>query len=176
MHPVPSFVRLDIGSRRLTEVRARLGLGGALARDDSGRFWYVQTPETFGQTFEQGCTQAGSAPCRLVRASRSPFSTGERVLPPRMSITSSAERGRVLFGDPFAVTGRLARTVVSRGLVLRTIAVLNTTVRLLRRVDDPARPGFGENFVPTGLTTTTAADGNWAIAIAAPPRSRGSRR
>lgn len=167
VHPKPSFVRLDIATRRLTEVQSRVGLSGFFARDEQqGTFFYVETPERFAQD----CGDAGSAPCRLTRAGASPFSSAERVLTPAMTITSSANAGKAIFGDPFTVSGRLTRTVVSRGTVVRTDPVPSTIVRLLRRVADPSRPdSLKEGFQPTALTAVTGSDGGWSIPIALPP-------
>ena len=166
VHPTHSFVRLEIASRRLTEIPARVGLSGAFARDERGAFWYVETPERFAQE----CTEAAGAPCRLTRSSSSPFSSSPRVLTPTMSITSPANAGVATFGDPFVVSGRLARTVVRRGLVVGTNSVSGAVVRLLRRVDDPSSPGpLKERFLPTPLLAVTDAAGNWSIPIAVPP-------
>jgi hypothetical protein len=77
--------------------------------------------------------------------------------------------GGAVFGDPFALSGRLTRTVVSRGAVVRTDPIAGVTVRALRRVTDASRPGLQEAFEPTSLTTTTLADGSWAIPISSPP-------
>jgi hypothetical protein len=166
-HTTPSFARLDIASRRLTEVPARIGISGSFARDEQqGTFFYVETPESFSED----CGDAGSAPCRLTRADPSPFSTAERVLTPVMSIASSANTGKAVFGDPFAVSGRLTRTVVRRGQVLRSNPIAGARVRLLRRVPDSSRPdGLKEGFEPTALMAITGADGGWTIPIAVPP-------
>jgi len=161
VHPTHAFVRIDIASRRLTEVPARIGLSGSLARDAlSGAIYYVETPERFAQD----CSEAASAPCRLTRATPSPFSTRERTLAPVMSITSSANAGKAIFGDPFVVSGRLTRTVVSRGRVLRAAPVAGAVVRLLRRVEDPAAVGsLKEGFQPTLLLAVTDAEHGTAI-------------
>lgn len=167
VHPTHSFVRLDIASRRLTEVPARVGLSGSFARDEKqGTFFYVETPERFAQD----CSDAGSAPCRLTRAGPSPFSSAERVLTPVMTISSSANAGKSIWGDPFTVSGRLTRTVVRRGVMLRANPLAGTIVRLLRRVEDPSQPGgLREGFQPTNLVAVTGADGGWSIPIALPP-------
>jgi hypothetical protein len=162
-----NFVRLDIASRKLHEVPAHVGLTGALARDGHGSFWYVETPEPT----DQSCVDAASAPCRLTRASSSPFGSAERTLTPVMTISAPSDSAvaPTIFGDPFALSGRLTRTVVRAGAVLRSDPLANVTVRLLRRVTDPSQPELHEAFAPTALTATTAADGSWSIPLAAPP-------
>ncbi len=161
-----NFVRLDLASRKLTEVSAHAGLEGAFARDASnGAFYYLQTSESF----EQNCTDSGSAPCRLMRTTVSPFSSAERALAPALTIGAPSDAGTAVFGDPFALSGRLTRTIVSRGSVVRREPVAGVTVRLLRRVTDASQPGLHEGFEPTPATTSTGADGSWSIALAAPP-------
>lgn len=162
-YPPPSFVRLDIATGRMTEVRAGLELTGALARDEHGTFWYGETPLPFSYFSVAGL----AIPRRLIRASPSPFSSSERTLPPELAISPS-EDIRATFGDPLIVSGRLARAVVRRGRPVRTQAIAGAAVRLLRRIGNSPQPDVGEHFVPTALTALTDADGDWSIPIESP--------
>ena len=161
------FVRIDIASERQTRVRANLLLAGRVARDDRGTFWYVQRPEANDYAvldrtgFAPFCT-ARLESCRLVRASASPFSERERILPPRLR---RARRGfGVLYTDPpVTISGDLARAVVRRGRVVRREPLANVAIELLSRHDNEIKgPTVLE---PTGRTTTTDEAGRWSFAV-----------
>jgi hypothetical protein len=162
-HPAPAFVRLDAATGSRTEVAARTGLLGPAARDERGAFWYVE-----GQGFDAGC--GNPVPCRLARASASPFSAAPRTLTPRLTISAPSDTvPGPLWTDPFVLSGRLTATVVAGGRVVATEPVAGVPVALLARVDDPAAPGLHEGFAPTGTSTATRADGTWSIALPDPP-------
>ena len=80
------FLRIDLESARLTRARPHLNLAGRIARDERGGFWYVQGPERLDEesnAYAPFCIVARD-PCRLMRASASPFSSAMRVLAPRV--------------------------------------------------------------------------------------------
>jgi hypothetical protein len=158
------FLRIDLASRRLTTVPANLNLVASVARDERGRFWYVQGPEpdfdgesTCGLELE---------PCRLVRASASPFSQQTRALLPRVRVTAPASRTIAVFAsDPLALTGDVTRTVVRGGAIVARAPLAGVPVALLRtaRIEAPGP------FVATGLTTTTDPAGRWSFPLPTPP-------
>jgi hypothetical protein len=168
VHPTPAFVRIDAATGRRTEVAARTGLVGPAARDERGVFWYVEGP---GRRSDDDCGEAVPVPCRLVRASASPFSSVPRTLTPRLTISapSDAQVPGPLWTDPFVLAGRLTRSVVARGALLRDDPVAGVALELLARVADPAAPGLHEAFAPTGTTATTGADGRWSVTLPDPP-------
>jgi hypothetical protein len=169
VNPEPTFVLIDLRPRRprVREVRAQTELTGAFARDNqSGTSWYVEGTGFRGD----GCASEEPVPCRLVRASVSPFSPLPHALLPTLTITSTADTTpNFLYGDPFVLSGRLTRKIVHFGVVGRTDPIGGVPVALLARVPDPAGPGVRETFRPTSLTATTDADGRWSATLAAPP-------
>ncbi|MGI9099769.1 MAG: hypothetical protein ACR2H2_14985 [Solirubrobacteraceae bacterium] len=168
VNPEPTFVLVDLRFRRprMREVEAHANLAGPLARDERGTLWYVEGGEFHGDD----CTASAPVPCRLVRASVSPFSPLPRALLPRLTISApSNTTPSPLFGDPFVLSGLLTRTIVRYDTIVRTDPVANVPVELLRRVDDPARPGRREGFRPTAIFATTGADGRWSHTLADPP-------
>jgi hypothetical protein len=160
----PGFVRIDLGSGRLTTIPPNLNLAGRVARDERGRFWYVQGPEPdFDYHAEPPFCTSPLDPCRLVRASASPFSTAPRTLLPRLSIDNG-----FLFAfatDPPRLIGVLTRAVVRGGAVARREPLAGVAVSLLRTADI-ARPG---PFAATGLTATTDAAGRVVFTLTSPP-------
>src|SRR4051794_34954201 len=119
-----NFVRIDLRTGRKTEIDPRLPLGGRVARDERGAFWYVQAPEPhddFGNSPPPFCTRPFPTrsspllqPCRLVRASADPFSSSPRLLPARLlhsgpdDLLISAR-----YGDHPAISGDLTRALVA---------------------------------------------------------------
>jgi hypothetical protein len=163
VHPQPAFVGIDARSGRRTEVPARTNLTGPLAVDERGNTWYVEGGEFRGDD----CAHT-PAPCRLVRASADPLSGTERPLLATLTISApSAMTPSPVFGDPFVVSGRLARTIVGGSRVVRTEPIPGIRLELLRRVAAPS--GTDERFEPTGVFATTGAGGSWSVALAAPP-------
>lgn len=90
-------------------------------------------------------------PCRLVRTSASPFSSATRRLAPRLRF----ELGGF---DGLKVSGRLDRVVVRGRRVLRREPLAGVAVELLGRLRGTPSP-----YAPTGLSTTTGADGRWTV-------------
>ncbi len=163
------FVRIDLRSGRLTAVRANLNLAGRVARDERGAFWYVQAPEplTDDDTGAPPFCVSDIDPCRLVRASPSPFSGTRRVLPARLFGPGPAGRSYlgVLATDP-VLTGELARTIVRGDAIVgrRPLAGVGLEVRL--------RAGSILEQAPLtapGITTTTDAEGRWSLTLPQPP-------
>jgi hypothetical protein len=155
------FLRISLATRRLTTVAANLDLAGDVARDERGAFWYVEGPAPhFDFHAERPFCRSPYQPCRLVRASASPFSSRERTLLPRVDVASFA-------GNPAVLSGTLTRAVVSGPTVVRREPLAGVDLRLLRN-DDPNEEG---SYVDTGVATTTAADGRWAFVPAATPES-----
>ena len=169
VNPRPMFVRVDplTGARR--EVRANTNLTGPLARDPrDGHFLYVEGGEFAGESCQE---LIAVSPCRLVDSAVNPFSSRQRALLPTLTITSPGANTAPppAFGDPFALSGRLARTIVSAGAIVRRDPIAHVPIELLRRSDDPARPQFGELLTPTGILVTTGPDGRWAHTLPVPP-------
>ena len=115
------FVRIDLRSRRLTTVPANINLAGAVARDERGRFWYVQGPEP--ELVSHGDPPfcfSPLEPCRLVRASASPFSDTPRTLLPRLGTSTGFDQYLIAFAaDPPVLSGDLTRAVVRGGAIVR---------------------------------------------------------
>jgi hypothetical protein len=170
-----NFVRIDLRSGRKSEVDPRLPLGGRVARDERGTFWYVQAPEPhddFGPP-PPFCTRTFPTrssplvqPCRLVRASADPFSRDQRVLAPRLLTRSRPDDIVGHFGDPRAISGELTRAVVAREAIVGREPLAGVTLDLLRNSD--IGRGEGTTWQPTGATTTTDAAGRWSFAFPAP--------
>lgn len=161
------FLRIDLRTGRLTTVAANLNLAGVFARDERGRFWYVQGPEP--EVSDHGdppyCRSAID-PCRLVRASASPFSSTTRALLPRLSVDGAAGQYLVAFAaDPPRLTGDLTRAIVRAGAVTRREPLPGVALDLLR-IEDENVP---TPVAPTGLTTTTDATGRWSFTLNDPP-------
>lgn len=158
----PGFLRIDLASARLTTIAADVQ---RLARDERGRMWYVEGPEIDWDA-ESSCRSA-IEPCRLVRASASPFSSTPRKLLPRMSVDGVAfpDSREAFAGDPLVVSGRLSRAIVAKGASAGSEGVPGLAVALLR-ASSVESPG---PFTATGLTTTTDAAGRWSFRLAPPP-------
>jgi len=149
------FLRIDLDSRQLTTIAANLNLGESVARDERGRWWYVQGPEP---DFD-GESSCGVQldPCRLVRASASPFSSATRTLLARVRVT--APPGGAFTFDPVALGGEVTQTVVRRSAVVARQPVVGVAVELLRT---STRGNPGEP-VASGLTATTDSAGHWVF-------------
>ena len=153
------FLRIDLASRRLTAVAPNLNLAGRLARDERGSFWYVQGPEPdFDFHGEVPYCRSRLEPCRLVRASASPFSSTPRALLPRIGVDGG--QFAVLpssAGAQRALAGAVSRAVVRKGAVVGQQPVPGVAVELLRTSPGP--------FAPTGLTATTDPWGRWSFVL-----------
>jgi hypothetical protein len=160
VHATQSFVAIDLRSGRRTEVPAHTNLTGPLAAG----FYYVEGGDFRGES----CNDSVPVPCRLVHASASPFSSTDRTLLPRLTISAPQA---ATFGDPFALSGRLTQTTVSGTRVVRTDPLAGVPIAILRRVGDLSQPVLHESFQSTGLSATTAADGSWSLPLATPPAS-----
>lgn len=161
------FLRLDLATRRLRGVRPGVRLAGRVVRDERGTFLYVQAPEPPEEDYGQPpfCTST-LEPCRLIRASASPFSARPRALMPRLRLAIAGWRDiGALFTDPPVVSGDLTRSIVRRGAVVRREPRPAVALELLRSAD----PEGAGPFVPTGLIATTDASGRWSFAVSQPP-------
>jgi hypothetical protein len=159
------FLRIDVASRRLTVVDPHLPLAGRVARDERGTFWYVQAPEPGWDYHAEPpfCTSAFQ-PCRLVRASASPFSAGTRVLPARLRFSVGDRQDiTVLSSEPILLSGDLARPVVRRHTESRREPLGGVSLELLRSEEPEGLT------VSTGLTTTTDHEGRWSFSLTLPP-------
>jgi hypothetical protein len=145
-------------------VPANLNLAGRVARDEHGGFWYVQGPEP---DFDDNSSCASQLePCRLVRASASPFSATPRALLPRLSIAGAGSHViSASAADPPVLAGELTRTIVRGGAIAGREPLPAVALTLLRTPDLSA-PG---PFIATGLTTTTDVAGRWSFALLQPP-------
>ncbi len=153
------FVRIDLRSRRLTTVPAHVNLAGRVARDEQGDFWYVQGPEPhFDYHGDPPFCRSQLEPCRLVRASASPFSAIPRTLLARLHVAPAA-------GNPPVLQGELRRTIVRGAAVAGSQPVAGVALQLLRT---PAIDQEGP-FAQTGLTATSDAAGRFSFAP--PPAS-----
>jgi len=158
------FVRIELSSRRMTTIASNVNLAGRVARDDRGAFFYLQGPEPhFDYHGDPPFCRSTLEPCRLVRASASPFSATPRTLLPRLRI-SGAPSGTInaFAADPPVLSGDLTSAVVRGGEVVLRQPVPGVALSLLR---DP-EPG---PFAATGLTTTTDPAGRWSFALRQPP-------
>jgi hypothetical protein len=158
------FLRIDLASARLTTIPANLNFAGSVARDERGHYWYVQGPEPDWDD-ELSCAFV-LEPCRLVRASASPFSSTPRRLLARLSIDGAGSQQLNAFAaDPPVLSGDLTQTIVRKGAIVGHEAVPGVALALLR-TGSVQRPG---PFTATGLATTTDAAGRWSIALPSPP-------
>ena len=164
VRPTSAFVRIDRRSGAAREVRAQTGLAGGLALD-AGRVTYLELQGTF-----KGGDCGAANPCRIVRASADPFGSEERPLAPKLALVplfdtqDPAAQPRAT--QPLTLSGKLTRSIVQGGEVVRTEVVPGVPIELLR-------PGFaatpgGQRYEATGLTTTTDAEGAFALTVAAP--------
>jgi hypothetical protein len=143
------FVRIELPSGRRTETPAHIDLEGAFARDERGVSWYVETPGRY----DCSSVYRPDVPCRLVRTSASPFSSATRRLAPLLRIALKP-------GEPPTITGRLERTVVRGRRILRREPLAGVAVELLAH---PVSTSATLQYLPTGLRTTTGANGSWTI-------------
>jgi hypothetical protein len=146
-------------------VDSNVPLAGQVARDERGRFWYVQGPEPgWDDHGEPPFCTSELHPCRLVRASASPFSSATRTLLPRLRF--SVGESQEITGpssEPIVLSGDLTRAFVRHSTVLRREPLGAVSLELLRS-DDPERP-----FAATGLTTATDQAGRWSFSLSQPP-------
>lgn len=158
----PGFLRIDLATKRLTTIPADVR---SFARDERGRMWYVEGPEIDWDA-ESSC-RPPLEPCRLVRASASPFSSTLRTLLPRLSIDGETyPQGREIFaGAALVLSGRLYRAIVRKGRITGTEGVPGVALQVLRTTSIE-RPG---PFAATGRTATTDATGRWAFSLFPPP-------
>lgn len=158
------FLRIGLRDRRLVTVPEGLTFGDAIARDERGRFWYIQGPQPDFDA-ESRCA-AVLEPCRLVRASASPFSNTPRTLLPRLDLdTGDRDNISAFAADPPVLSGRLVRPVIRRGAVVRTVPMPGVTLDLLR-TSSLSEPG---PYAQTGRSTTTDANGRWTFTLSDPP-------
>jgi hypothetical protein len=150
-----SFIRVRAAGGSREEVTSFGPLTGDFAKAPDGNPLYVEA-----QDFES-CGEFSAVPCRLIAASADPFGSTVRPLAPRLTV---AYTGTPRAGQPLAFSGRLTQRLVAGSELLRADPVAGVTVDLRARV------GQGpEQFVATGLTSTTAADGSWAITLPSLP-------
>ncbi|HUR85192.1 MAG TPA: hypothetical protein VMY78_07595 [Solirubrobacteraceae bacterium] len=158
------FVRIGLRDRRLVTVPEGLTFGDAIARDERGRFWYIQGPQPDFDA-ESRCA-AVLEPCRLVRAAASPFSSTPRTLLARLALdVADFDTITAFAADPPVLSGRLVRPVIRRGAVVTTVPVPGVTLDLLR-TSSLSEPG---PYAQTGRSTTTDANGRWAFSLRDPP-------
>jgi hypothetical protein len=128
------FLRIDLVSGRLTVINPNVPLAGRVARDERGAFWYVQAPEPPEEYYGEPpfCTSA-LEPCRLIRASASPFSSATRALIPRLriSVGASGDVSRPS-SEPIVLFGDLTRPIVRRSTVVRREPLRAVSLELLR--------------------------------------------
>jgi hypothetical protein len=161
------FLRIDLASGRLTGVHPNVWMAGRLARDERGTFWYVQAPEPPWEYHGEPpfCTSP-LEPCRLVRASASPFSSTTRALTPRLRVTSpNAPTEGGPSTEPIVIFGDLTRAIVRGSTVVRREPLPAVPLELLRS----DRPYGAGPFAATGLTATTDQAGRWSFSLSQPP-------
>jgi hypothetical protein len=163
------FLRIDLRTRKLTAVAPNLLLAGAVARDERGTFWYVQRPEPLDE--DSGAAHGSPPfcgesvqPCRLVRASASPFSRRERTLPPQLQLARSSFF-EALYPVPVAVFGQLTAAVVRGARVIRQVPLAGARIELASPRVAAGAP------VANGLATTTDATGRWSFTLSQGPPS-----
>ena len=162
-----NFLRIDLRSGRMSELEPHVPLAGRVARDERGRFWYLQGVEP-GRDGDTGCSGSVLQPCRLVRASADPFSAEQRRLAPRLALTlRDVDSIHGAFTDTLTVMGDARRDVVSASKVVRTEHLAGVAVELLR-----GRPSIlvaPSAYDATGVTTTSDANGRWSFSLTRPP-------
>jgi hypothetical protein len=159
------FLRIGVASGRLTVVDSNAPLAGRVARDERGTFWYVQGPEPgWDYHGEPPFCTSELQPCRLVRASASPFSSATRALLPRLRFSVGESQDITSpSSEPIVLSGDLTRAFVRNGTVLRRQPLGAVSLGLLRS-NDPEGP-----LAATGLTTTTDQAGRWSFSLSQPP-------
>jgi hypothetical protein len=163
---VQGFLRIDIRSARLTTIGAGTYIAGRVARDERGTFWYVDGPEPdWDYDLEFPYCRSRLQPCRLVRASASPFSSTARALLPRLRIDGGESMQLTIpTGKPPVITGDLTRLVVRGGRLAGREPVPGVALDVLRTAD-VTQPG---PLSPTGLSATTGADGRFSLTLPRP--------
>jgi hypothetical protein len=156
----PSFLRIDLASRRATTAAAHVALGN-IARDERGSFWYTQGP---GPDASGGSPcHFALDPCRLVRASASPFSAVERALLPSVRVTAPPSRDLTVGAlARYTVIGDVGRSVLRGGTLVRRDPLPGTRLRLLR-INDVLLPPPTADVVFEGASD---AAGGWAFTTA----------
>jgi len=156
------FLRIGLASARRQTVAGDVR---SLARDERGRIWYVEGPELDWDGYSS--CRSTIEPCRLVRASASPFSSASRTLLARVSVDGAAfaDFREAFAGEPLVLSGRVSRAIVRKGAVVGAEAVPGVVMVLLRnRSVEYAGP-----FTSTDLTATTDDAGRWAFSLSPPP-------
>jgi hypothetical protein len=163
---IQGFLRIDIGSARLTTIPGGTYIAGRVARDERGTFWYVDGPEPdWDYDLDFPYCRSRLQPCRLVRASASPFSSTPRALLPRLRIDGGASMQlTIAAGKPPVLTGDLTRLVVLGDGVAGRVPVPGVTLDVLQTAD-VAEAG---PLSPTGLSATTGADGRFSVTLPRP--------
>jgi hypothetical protein len=163
------FLRIDLASGRLTVIIPNVPLAGRVARDERGTFWYVQGPEPgWDYHGEPPFCTSELQPCRLLRASASPFSAAKRTLMPQVRV-SVAGSGQISVrpGEPLVLSGDISRPIVRRNTVVGREPLPQVSLELMR---NDSEDGEGP-FTATGLTTTTDQAGRWTLTPSQPPAS-----
>ena len=161
------FLRIDLPSGRMTTVRSNVPLAGRVARDERGSFWYLQGREpSIDDHGAPPFCESALDPCRLVRASASPFSAVTRVLLPRLRRLSPDAPYLTVFADePVALRGDLTQPVVRASQLVAQRPVGAATLSLLVSTSFAADGALA----PTGVTTRTDAAGRWSVVLHEPP-------
>lgn len=163
------FLRFTGSRGPPTIVQPNVRLAGRIARDERGAYWYVQAPEPPTEDrYEPPFCVSPLEPCRLVRASASPFSLAMRALPPRLRMTTVAPGCiRRPPTAPIVVSGDLTRAMVRRGAIVRRDPLPGASIELLHS----DRPEGRGPFAPIGLTTMTDQAGRWSLSLSDPVSS-----
>jgi hypothetical protein len=163
------FLRIDLTSGRLTAINPNVPLAGRVARDERGVFWYVQGPEPgWDYHGEPPFCTSELQPCRLLRASASPFVAATRTLMPQVRI-SVAGSGQISVrpGEPLVLSGDISRPIVRGNTVVGREPLPQVSLELMR---NDSEDGEGP-FTATGLTATTDQAGRWTFSLSQPPAS-----
>jgi hypothetical protein len=157
------FLRFTGSRRTPTVVQPNVRVAGRMARDERGAYWYVQAPEPpMEDHYEPPFCVSPLEPCRLVRASASPFSPVTRALPPRLRVT--VEKSGCIrrpSSAPIVLSGDLTRTIVRRSAIVRREPLRGVSLELLHS----DRPEGRGPFAPIGLTTMTDQAGRWSLSL-----------
>jgi hypothetical protein len=139
------FLRFTGSRRTPTVVQPNMRVAGRMARDERGAYWYVQAPEPpMEDHYEPPFCVSPLEPCRLVRASASPFSPVTRALPPRLRVT--VEKSGCITrpsSAPIVLSGDLTRTIVRRSAIVRREPLRGVSLELLHSDRPEGRGPFG---------------------------------
>lgn len=156
-HQANTFVRVSFAKGTKQEVPAFRTLTPGFAYTPDGGSLYVELQDA------SGCSTFDSVPCRIVSAPTDPFGSTSHALTPELTV---AYAGTPVAGQALPFSGALTRRIVAGGEQLRTDPVPGVSVDLRARVGQNP-----EQFVGTGLTAVTAANGTWAITLPSLPGS-----